>query len=175
MVAWTDGPELDAPGRKIAGGDAVNCGDCDMQGTIGAGSELHCDSCPASGEGEGTYTEGPLAVIGPVRPSGDCAIVTKSHFRLVGEAYHKINAYHDDGDVYADARANAQLWASAPEMLAALELGNDRESGPAFLRRVANVVLSIGGPVTAAELQRKADAEEAAIAKAKGATHATGQ
>jgi len=24
-----------------------------MQGTIGAGSELHCDSCPESGEGSG--------------------------------------------------------------------------------------------------------------------------
>ncbi len=74
-------------------------------------------------------------------------------------------------DVIAKAKAgyDGHLLAAAPDMLAALEQGNAHgENGPALLRRVASVVLSIGLVVTAAELCAKADAEEAAIAWARG-------
>jgi hypothetical protein len=54
-------------------------------------------------------------------------------------------------------------------LVKALEMGNDTEDGPALLRRVASMVFRVAGPVTAAELRRKADAEEAALAKAQEA------
>jgi hypothetical protein len=53
------------------------------------------------------------------------------------------------------------------EAIQACKFGTGTESGPDFLSRVAAVVASIGGPVTAAELRAKAAAELAVLAKAK--------
>jgi acetolactate synthase regulatory subunit len=58
---------------------------------------------------------------------------------------------------------------AASDLLAACELGVGAEDGPAFLRRVAHDVEQRGNVITARYLRAKADAEEAAIAKAKEA------
>lgn len=63
-----------------------------------------------------------------------------------------------------------RLISAAADLLAACELGSEShgESGPAFLRRVAAAIQRMTqAPLTVAELRRKADAEEAAIAKAR--------
>lgn len=65
------------------------------------------------------------------------------------------------------------LVGAARELLTACETGSQRETGPALLRRVATMVESLGGPVTAMELRAKANIEEAAIAKAHGQEVAT--
>jgi hypothetical protein len=86
--------------------------------------------------------------------------------RRVAEVYY--------GRIEVDERnANAELIVRAVNsheaLVEALEMGNDTEDGPALLRRVASMVFRVAGPVTATELRRKADAEEAALAKAKEA------
>ncbi len=66
------------------------------------------------------------------------------------------------------AEANARLISAAPELLEACEagdvLGND---GPCLLEYAASLLGNFA-PVTASELTRKAQAERAAIAKARG-------
>jgi hypothetical protein len=84
--------------------------------------------------------------------------------------YDEIDKATADTKAQLDA-ANARiadLEAKLAEAVAACELGWGHESGPAFLRRVAHCVGLRGNVRMAAQLQIKADAQEAVIAKAKG-------
>jgi hypothetical protein len=68
-----------------------------------------------------SYTKGPLWISGPSQgkerndDGGDYAIVEPGGI-IIGEAFHRVGE-----DAYRDAEANARLWASAPNLLAALE------------------------------------------------------
>jgi hypothetical protein len=66
------------------------------------------------------HTPGPLEISGPsnglnkiIDDGGNYAMLEGGH--IIGEAHHYIGG----GLPYADAEANARLWASAPDLLAA--------------------------------------------------------
>jgi len=69
-----------------------------------------------------SYTKGPLRISGPSQgrepddDGGNYAIIESGGI-IIGEAFHCIGK-----DAYRDARANARLWASAPDLLDELRL-----------------------------------------------------
>jgi hypothetical protein len=102
--------------------------------------------------------------------------------RLTTESYDEesgsVAVIYPDGSLAAMACNNithqvratehAHLFAAAPDLLAACKLGDSLgNDGPFLLRYVAELIDGFA-PITAEELHRKAEAEEAAIAQAQG-------
>lgn len=83
--------------------------------------------------------------------------------RIIAECYGVVGP-----NVLAPATANANLIATAPDMLAALEMGHYNLTGPELLREVAALCDRQGWSLVAENLRAKADAEEEAIRKARG-------
>jgi hypothetical protein len=105
---------------------------------------------------------GPSDGKGPYDDGGDYALIDADG-KIVGEAIHIV-----DHNEYRPAQANAQLWATAPDLLAACEFGPPDNYGPALLEVAADIAESTGQLETARGLRQKAKMEHAAITKARG-------
>jgi hypothetical protein len=105
------------------------------------------------------HTLGPFTVCPAKKGQDKDFAVTVGGYYIIGEAYNQIAK-----DVYADAEANARLWAAAPDLLAACE---------AFKTAVQNqnVRLQIKQgtwDTVGWEIVKAAQMMDAAIAAAKG-------